>query len=273
MNKKTLQSVLQITQECLARYWQLDPEYALSYCDDDIIWIGSVQSEFMLGKEETKRDFYNNMKELKPCHMLEQEFFVAQNCGNACTIVGRYLTTTDDSVDYFLQVQQRCTFVWEKTNEGFKIKHLHISNPMGELKVAEGELFVNTMGKMAQEYLMNHIRTLEDKKQLIVTDNREITHFLMLSEVVYATANGRNCLIYTMSGQEIYGRISLTDFLAAVGDRFTPVHRSYAINNDYISRIQKYEVVMMDGSKIPIPAKKYKEVRDALISLHDIPTE
>lgn len=116
MNKKTLQEVIQLTQECLARYWQLDPEYALDYCDDNVTWIGSVQSQFMEGKDAVTQDFRSTMREIKPCHLLQQEFSVVQNVGNACTIMGRYLTTTDDSVEYFLQVQQRCTFVWEQTN-------------------------------------------------------------------------------------------------------------------------------------------------------------
>lgn len=273
MKKELLQEVIQLTQECLARYWQLDPDYALNYCDDNVTWIGSIQSQFMEGKDAVVQDFYNSTRELKSCHLMEQEFFVAQNCGNACTIIGRYLTTTDDSVEYFLQVQQRCTFVWEQTDKGLKIRHIHISNPMGELKLAEGELIPNAMGKMAQKYLMNHIRTLQDTRRLIVTDTDECNHFLMLSEIVYATAHGRNCMIYTMSGQEIHARMSITDFIAATGERFTTVHRSYAVNNAYISRVQKYEVVMLDESKIPIPVKKYKEVRDALTGLHDIQTD
>lgn len=273
MNKKTIQEVIGLTQECLARYWQLDPEYALNYCDDDVTWIGSVQSQFMEGKEATAQDFWNTMQELKPCHLLEQEFFVAQNCGHACTIIGRYLTTTDDSVEYFLQVQQRCTFAWEQIGGELKIKHIHISNPMGELKLADGEMFVNTMGKMARKYLMNHIRTLQDTRRLIVTDHNEVTHFILLSEIIYASADGRNCTICTISGQRINARMNITEFMAATGERFIPVHRSYAVNTAYISRIQKYEVVMLDGSKIPIPVKKYREVREALTGLHDIQTE
>lgn len=273
MNKKTLEEVIGLTQECLVRYWQLDPEYVINYCDDDVTWIGAVQSQFIEGKEATAQDLRNTMSELKPCHLLEQEFFVAQNCGNACTIIGRYLTTTDDSVEYFLQVQQRCTFVWEQIKGKLKIKHIHISNPMGELKLAEGEMFVNTMGKMAQKYLMNHIRTMQDTRRLTVTDNKESTHFLLLSEIMYATAHGRSCIIYTASGQEIHARMSITDFIAAAGERFTPVHRSYAVNNAYISCVQKYEAVMLDGSRIPIPVKKYREVRKALTEMHGIQTD
>lgn len=273
MNKKTLQEAIYLTQECLARFWQLDPEYVLNCCDDNVTWIGSVQSQFMEGKDAVAQDFRNTTRELKPCHLLGQEFHVVQNSGNSCTVMGRYLTTTDDSVEYFLQVQQRCTFVWEQKRGELRIRHIHVSNPMGELKLAKGEMFVNTMGKMAQQYLMNHIRALQDTRRLIVTDNRETTHFLLLSEIVCAEAHGRNCIIYTTSGQEIYARMNMTDFIAAAGERFIPVHRSHAVNQAYISCVQKYEVILLDGRKIPIPVKKYKEVRETLTGLHDISAE
>ena len=60
------------------------------------------------------------MEEIQPCHLLHQAFLVAQNAGNACTIVGRYLTTTDDEVGYCLQAQQRCTVTWELGEAGPK---------------------------------------------------------------------------------------------------------------------------------------------------------
>lgn len=71
------------------------------------------------------------MKELKPCYLSRQEFTVVQNIENGCTIVCRYFTTTADDVGYFFQVQQRCTFVWKIINNIPKIKHCHISNPIG----------------------------------------------------------------------------------------------------------------------------------------------
>lgn len=273
MNRKTLQEAVMLTQECLARYWQLDPEYVLNYCDDNVVWVGSVQSQFMEGKDAVAQDFRNSMRELTPCHLMSQEFIIAQNTGNSCTIVGRYLTTTDDDVEYFLQVQQRCTFVWEQTGDGLKIKHIHVSNPMGELKVIEGKLFVNEMGKMAREYLMNHIRALQDREKIIVTDKNNTIHFLMLSKVVYVDANGRGCIIHTIQGEKVNARLSITDFLAAAGECFISVHRSYVVNKAYISCIKKYEIIMLDGSRIPIPMKKYKEVREILTGPHNMVEE
>lgn len=43
------------------------------------------------------------------------------------------------------------------------------------------------------------------------------------------------------------------------------MHRSYVINTECISQIQKYEVVLIDGTRIPIPVKKYRETREMLL--------
>ncbi|MEE0751227.1 LytTR family transcriptional regulator [Frisingicoccus sp.] len=268
MNRKVLQEAIELTQECLARYWQLDPEYVLSYCDAEVTWIGSAQSQFIVGKDAVAQDFRSSMGQLKPCHLVAQEFMVVQNTGSACTIAGRYLTTTDSSVAYFLQVQQRCTFVWEQTECGLKIRHMHVSNPMGELKADEGGLFVDHLGKMAGEYLTRHLHQLQDTKRLVVTDAKERVRFIQVSEVVYAEADGRSCIIYTMPGEKICAHMSITEFLAA-SDHFIPVHRSYVLNDLYVSCIQKYEISMLDGSKIPVPVKRYKEVRERLIRQHN----
>ena len=264
MNKQTLQEIIRLTQECLVRFWQLDAEFAISHFDKDILWIGSVQSQYTEGFEEAVKDFKGIMKELKPCHLLQQEFNVVQNAGNACTIAGRYLTTVDDEVGYFLQVQQRCTFVWELIKGEPKIKHCHISNPLGELQVDKGEKFPNVMGQMSKKYWMYRLRAAQDKRRIVVTDKSDVVHFLLPSEVVYAAAERRNSVIYTTSGSNIQARMSITDFLGAAGEGFSSVHRSYALNKAYISRIQKYEVIMADGSSIPIPEKRYKEIREKL---------
>lgn len=118
MNKKMVQKLVDLTRECLARYWQLDAEYILSFCSPDVFWIGAIQSQFIEGFEACAEDLRRSVTEIKPCHLQQQEFFVAQNTGNACTIVGKYLVTTDETEEYFLQVQQRCTMTWELIGGG-----------------------------------------------------------------------------------------------------------------------------------------------------------
>ena len=266
MNKKTLNEIIQLTQECITHFWQLDPEFAISHFDKDIVWIGSAQSQYIEGYENVVNDFKSIMKELKPCHLLKQEFTVVQNSGNTCAVSGRYCTTTDDEVGYFFQVQQRCTFVWELVDGTPKIKHCHISNPIGELKLSEGEKFANALGEMSKKYWLYRMNAIQDKRRIVICDNKDEVHFIMPFEIVYVNAIGRNSIIHTTSGAEIRSKNGITDFMNKAGDGSSVVHRSFAINNTYISCIHQYEIIMANGSKIPIPKKRYKEIRDQLIN-------
>lgn len=99
-------------------------------------------------RSDVAEDFRFNAEGLQPCHLLNAEFF-AQSNGSLCVVTGNYRVATDETADFFLQAQQRCTFVWEKTKEGPKIRHMHVSNPIGEMKMDGKEAFPNKMGKMA----------------------------------------------------------------------------------------------------------------------------
>lgn len=269
MNKKTLQEMVRLTQECLARYWQLDAEFVIGHFDKDVLWVGAVQDQYKEGFEQSAEDLRRSLLELKPCHLLHQEFSVVQNVGNACTVAGRYLTTTDDEVGYFLQVMQRCTFVWELVDGVPKIKHIHVSNPMGELRLADGELFPDALGQMSKQYWNDRWRSVQGKKRIAVKDRDDVVHFLSPSEVLYVMADGRNSVIRTMSAETIRARPGFRELLAELGEGFIAVHRSYALNSAYVSSIRKYEVIMTDGSKIPIPERRYKEVRERLTAVED----
>ena len=269
MNKKTLQEMVRLTQECLARYWQLDAEFVIGHFDKDVLWVGAVQDQYKEGFEQSAEDLRRSLLELKPCHLLHQEFSVVQNVGNACTVAGRYLTTTDDEVGYFLQVMQRCTFVWELADGVPKIKHIHVSNPMGELRLADGELFPDALGQMSKQYWNDRWRSVQGKKRIAVKDRDDVVHFLSPSEVLYVMADGRNSVIRTMSAETIRARPGRRELLAELGEGFIAVHRSYALNSAYVSSIRKYEVIMTDGSKIPIPERRYKEVRERLTAVED----
>lgn len=269
MNKKMIQEVLRLTEECLSRYWQLDIDFILSYCHEDVMWTGALQSEFMEGKEAMTKDLQALKKEIKHCHMSRQEFLVVQNTGNVCTVAGRYLVTTDETEEYFLQAQQRCTCVWELIEGKPQIRHIHVSNPIGEMKVAEGEIFVNQMGKMAKKYLLKRLHDLQDKERLAVTDMDDHVHFLSYQDIVYVMACGRNCMIVSRSQGKMEVHMSITEVLKAAGNRLIPVHRSYAVNNQYVSSVRRYEVVMTNGDIIPLPVKRYKEIRDILLQEHE----
>lgn len=66
MQKKVVQEALELTRECLSRYWKLDPELVISCCAEDVLWTGALQKQFIVGKEATAEDLRGTMRDLKP---------------------------------------------------------------------------------------------------------------------------------------------------------------------------------------------------------------
>lgn len=273
MNQHALQDILSLTQQCLTRYWKRDCEFMLRFFDKEIIWVGVIGHQFMHGLEEAAQELRNSMKEIPRCYLLKREFWVVQNCGNACTIVGRYVTTTTEEAGYFMQAQQRCSFTWEIVKGKPVLKHCHISNPMEKLNRKKNERFPLATGEMARRYQRQWLNKKQENRRIVITDKNEVVHFLTPSEVIYVRADRRNSLIYTATGEETQGRMSIRDFLKAAGDDFHMVHRSFVLNEGYIMRIQKYEVIMADGTAIPVPEKRYRKIREELIGLYEVEEE
>lgn len=271
MRKDILSRALALTRECLERYWQGDAEYVLSWCAEDILWVASAQSQYLKGIQAVQEDCRAVIPALQRCHLLAQEYTVVQNTGNACTIAGRYFTTTDESEEYFLQVQQRCTFVWELADGRLSIRHLHISNPMGELKVDEGSAVVGQMGPMAWKYLLRHHDQALGRRIFLSDTQEGITHILSPGEILYAAADRHWCMVKTIKGEEISARIGISAFAEAAGDGFFFLHRCYVANMAYIIRLRPYAAVMQNGDELPIPVKKYRQVLEALEHMYQHP--
>lgn len=167
---KTEDEVVSLTAECLTRYWKRDSTFIFSHCAPKIVWISARQDEYLLTLDEVRENLETNCAAIPLCHLQHAEFQVAASCSELYVITGKYLVTTDPEEKFFLSAQQRCTFVWEKNSSGLQISHIHISNPIGELKIAEDEAFPDTMGKMASHYMKEEILRLTSDRKLSVCD-------------------------------------------------------------------------------------------------------
>lgn len=265
--KKLDEEAIRLTHEVLVRYWQRDYMFAIENCMNDVIWVGSRQDEFQIGVAATQADFERAVKELQPCHLVDAEYHIAASGLKFCAVVGRYLVTTDSSADYYLQVQQRCSFVWVKTDVGLKISHLHISNPIGELKIAPNEAFPNTIGKMAHRYLMNRLEHTSNNDSLSVYGDGGSLHFIHLSDILYVAALDKDSVITTVNG-DFYCKTGINEIAKQAKPRLLSIHRSYLVNPEYVSTLERYNVIMANGKKLPVPAKRFNEVRDQMVKVH-----
>lgn len=236
---KTEDEVVRLTAECLTRYWKRDYTFIFSHCAPKIVWISARQDEYLLTLDEVRENLETNCAAIPSCHLQHAEFQVAASCSELYVITGKYLVTTDPEEKFFLSAQQRCTFVWENTGNGLQISHIHISNPIGELKIAEDEAFPDTMGKMASHYMKEEILRLTSDRKLSVCDVNGSLIFLQLSDVMFISALGKETVVRTLTDC-IFAKNSIKELAQQTQDCFVMTHRSYLVNPQYITAIRRY---------------------------------
>ncbi len=89
---------------------------------------------------------------------------------------------------------------------------------------------------------------------------------LPASQIWYVEAMGHDCLLCT-AGEKSHIRTSIGEVLKMLGDKkeFVRCHRSYVVNLQHIGAIVRAEVVMDDGTRLPISRRVHKEVNEAFI--------
>ena len=72
---------------------------------------------------------------------------------------------------------------------------------------------------------------------------------------------------------DIRGKVCKKQYLRPakqVGDNLIAIHRSYLVNPEFIRSIQRYQITLVDGTELPVPQRKYNELRQKLMKLYMI---
>ncbi len=85
-------------------------------------------------------------------------------------------------------------------------------------------------------------------------------------QIWYVEAMGHDCLLCTAEERRQI-RMSMGEMLKYLGNKkeFVQCHRSYLVNLQYISAIVRAELVLDDGTKLPVSRRMHKEVNEAFI--------
>ena len=184
MKKDIERRCVELTQTAITRFWQCDPEYVLSLCSDDVMWISPDQDRYMRGLDEVSADFRKAVHDIKSSHISHAQFSVAQNCGDACSVAGRYMVTTDEETGVFLQSHERCQFNWERKGGELRIVSIFVSWPRDQ-RVPDEKCRVDSINKVARRYLEARIAAQSDKRRLVLPDVNGPIRFVSLNEVLW----------------------------------------------------------------------------------------
>ncbi len=252
--------LIETTQKLLNALLQGDTSMLMEHIDDDFILVDPNHDMFLDSKNKFNVVLTQVVSQCDKCSINDKRFILAQNCGNACTVIGAYsLTLTINGKP--TTMKQNCVFTWELTDDGRPLlKHIGISSPgpMTSQGTAGGG------AGSAEEAACSSAAPRTGR--MVITDLNECTRFVQRSDILYATSDGRNTLIRCVN-DDINARISISSFLKEAGSGFISIHRCYAVNTEHITMIKPYAVILSDGSELPVPVKRYGEIKQMLNSM------
>ncbi|MBQ7148936.1 MAG: response regulator transcription factor [Pseudobutyrivibrio sp.] len=100
----------------------------------------------------------------------------------------------------------------------------------------------------------------------IQLDNNEIFKF-HASNIIYIDVIGKNCRVVENQGEYVTKcrLAAYKEILEPLG--FIQIHKSYLVNYKYIFKIKAGEIVLDDGTVLPLSKYRAKEVKDKFIEL------
>ena len=113
-------------------------------------------------------------------------FIIAQNCGSACTVIGKYTLSPISDSDDMVYMKQYCVFIWELSGLGeLKLKHIGVTKPDSMSESVYGNAFNSAMIP-AGSALHQQNRSSD---RMIITDTDDCTRFIPRNDILYATSD------------------------------------------------------------------------------------
>lgn len=116
------------------------------------------------------------------------------------------------------------------------------------------------------EILKSAINLVKEKKNdYLLLQNPHKIKKILKSEIIYIESQGRKIYLYTNDGEihEYYKKI--TDMVDEIDNKsFIRVHKSFIVNFEYVSGMDRQSVYLQDGMSLPMGRGYVTDVKDKL---------
>lgn len=138
----------------------------------------------------------------------------------------------------------------EYISEGYDVEALHyLMKPVTEIKLTE-----------VLDRALERVRTREKELVLSISDGMIK---LPLYDIRYIEVSKNYVAVH--AGETFRVKRTLNELETELDDSFFRVHRSYIVGLRFIKKITKTEVILKDGTEVPLSRKMYNDLNQALI--------
>lgn len=234
---------------------------------NDCIWIGPAEGQIIRGRDALHETFAAENNQLTFSVEDLQAIPLSVN-SSSLDVILTYIVTSyypNGSITVF---HQRTEIVWAQEKkldaEGnpyreYAIRVCHISN---EFPYADDDtIYPNhfTELEIAKTYILP-----ADTHTAVLNGLNGISYYLSGSSILWVKCKSLHTIIHTVNHKVFETTEPISEIMRKYPDALHRVHASYAINPNYMESIGRFYIIMEDGTRIPVPERKYTKVKRAL---------
>ena len=264
------QHIADLSAELIMRYYDNDYMPFLEAMDDDALWYGPAEGQFLHGRETMIRVWSAEEHSLR-FTLGNMEVMHTSAHPSFCGVMLSFHVTTHYPDNHDITLYQRLQMTWcervIEDEEGNKEKIprillCHISNPHAK---HDDDVIYPT--KFHEVYHANTV--LNRPGERIHFHGLDRSDYFFLSDTIIrieAAHGGKHSVLVTEDGQ-VEVMTTVTAIEKRYGRFFLRCHQSYLVNPLYIRNIRRFRVTLTDGTELPIPEKKYTAFRDKAVKM------
>lgn len=258
------ETICENTLEFLREYYRLNAEPLFSVLADDCVWIGT--GNVLVSGAMAIRGLFKDGFIMPPCQLEEPDFRVVDTgCEEQLIVLGQYALYSDKDAEFISAVKQRATFCYRQEKGGWYLYHMHISNEWNEL--VGDEVFPVQISTRTYHYVRKLIEeNVCRKSPMLIVKTDKANQFIDTNKVIYIETIDRNCIFHMLNEKKQISR-PLKDLQKQLPPNFYRIHRSFCINTDYVTKIERYAVTLVTGQTLPVPKMRYARIREELTAL------
>lgn len=257
---ETVEHVPELIEQLVTDFYKNDLSLFDERVTPDCIFIGTVNTcngEIADVKTEKHRQSTPQMK-IKDFRTLR--VFYDQDNPDNIVFVGTYKVFSAPELQLLISDLQRITVCLRRIEDRWLAYHVHVSNEWDKLE--SDEYFPFKLGTHTYEYVRDILRAgnkvgiIPNRVALKFGDSHKL---IDPKQIIYIQAHSKQCDIHCVDEQFAIPSI-LKKIAQQLPGIFIRTHRSYLVNAAHISDIERYTITMSDGTRLPIPERRFDEV-------------
>lgn len=265
------QQIADLSAELIIKYYDNDYMSFLEAMDDDALWYGPAEGQFIHGRENMI-EVWNSEEHNLRFTLGNMEVMHISAHPSFCDVMLSYLVTTHYPDHHDITLLQRLQMTWcERTVEHedgskekvHRILLCHISNP--HTKHDDDTIYPKNFHEIYHGGKLHHL----SGKRLHFHGIDRSDYFFLADTIIRIEAahGGRHSVLHTEDGITAEVLATISKLEKQYGHLFLRCHQSFLVNPEYIENISKFKVRLSDGTELPIPEKKYTAFREKAVKM------